>query len=105
MTKRLMTPAAIITWSWVVPIQNRSVASADEQLVARAERMYNLVQNNQLDIGVVGFQLKPGSFGYDESELICPPGFLGNFRKVTCGKYTSWYREREREREREKCFI
>ena len=81
-------PAAIIIWSWVVPVHNGNVTSADKQLIARAERMFYLVQNNHLDIGVAGFEVKPGSFGYDESELDCPPGYLGTFRTGTCCKYS-----------------
>ena len=80
-------PAAIITWDWVVPIQNGSVTSADEQILARAERMFSLVQNSELDIGVAGFEVKPGSFGYYESQLDCPPGYLGTYRTGTCCKY------------------
>ncbi|XP_041379635.1 sushi, von Willebrand factor type A, EGF and pentraxin domain-containing protein 1-like [Gigantopelta aegis] len=82
--KRSTVPAAIITWHWAVPIQNGSISSADEQLIARAERMFSLVRNNQLDIGVAGFEVKPGSFGYGESNLVCPPGYLGTYRTGTC---------------------
>ncbi|XP_041369036.1 uncharacterized protein LOC121383216 [Gigantopelta aegis] len=80
--KRSTVSTAIITWFWVVPVQNSSV-TADEQLIARAERMFSLVQNNQMDIGVAGFEVRPGSFGYDESDPVSP-GYLGKYSTGRC---------------------